>query len=147
MSLAVRLLVPKQRIGVAIVGFDNNDRILMLQHVFHPSTPWGLPGGWMNRDESPADCAHRELEEETGLSAELGPIVYVSKEKIPPHIGIAYMAKIQPGPITLSSEIIEAQWYGHDTIPEPVLPFTREAILAAASYPYQESVDMRELYE
>ena len=147
MGLAVRLLVPRQRIGVAIVGFETNGRILMLHHVFHPSAPWGLPGGWLDRDESPTDCAHRELKEETGLSVELGPIVYVSREEIPHHIGIVFLGRIQPGTITLSSEIIDKGWYSHDALPEPLQPFVREAIRAAVSYPYRDFALKRELHE
>ena len=69
MILAVHLIVPKQRIGVGLVVFDEQDRVLLLKHVFHPKTPWGLPGGWLGRDESPEQCALRELMEETGLTA------------------------------------------------------------------------------
>lgn len=134
LGLAVRLLVPRQRIGIAVVGFDDGGRILMLHHVYHPTVPWGLPGGWLDRGEIPAKCALRELREETGLSAVLGPVVHISRELVPPHIAIAYLARIQPGPVQLSSEIIEAEWYKYDALPEPVLPFVRKAISAAVSF-------------
>jgi hypothetical protein len=87
------------------------------------------------------------LEEETGLSAVLGPIVYVSRENIPPHVGIAYSATILPGEIILSSEILAAEWYYPDTLPEPILPFVRESISAAVSYPFQDDDFKRELNE
>ncbi len=138
MGLVVRILVPRQRVGVALVGFDEEGRILMLHHVYHPTVSWGVPGGWLNRGEAPAECALRELEEETGLSAVLGPIVHVSRENIPPHVGIAYTATIQPGEIRLNSEILAADWFYPDALPEPILPFVRESISAAASYPAQD---------
>lgn len=116
----------------------------MLHHVYHPTARWGLPGGWLNRGEAPADCALRELEEETSLSAILGPVVYVSQGRIPLHIGIAYAALIIPGEINLSSEILAADWYYPDTLPEPILPFVRESILAAVSYPVKDFVQKRE---
>jgi ADP-ribose pyrophosphatase YjhB (NUDIX family) len=144
MGLAVRLIVRKQRIGVALVGFDRDGRILMLNHVFHPVARWGVPGGWLNKGEAPARCALRELEEETGLSAVLGPVVHVSQESIPPHIGIAYAAKIEPGQLELSSEIIDADWFASDELPEPILPFVRNSIEAAISYPMKGFAAMRE---
>ena len=115
----------------------------MLNHVFHPVARWGVPGGWMNRGESPAECALRELREETGLTAKLGPVVHVSHESIPPHIGIAYAATIESGVIRLSSEILEANWYKHDELPKPILPFVQDAIDAAISYPDKSMNGMR----
>ena len=147
MGLAVRLFVPRQRVGVALVGFNGDGKILMLHHVYHPTARWGVPGGWLNRGESPSECALRELMEETGLSAELGPVVHVSHERIPPHIGIAYVAKIEPGTINLSSEILDAQWFSSDDLPEPILPFVQDSINAALAYPTEFGVDLRSLDE
>ena len=131
MGLGVRMTVPRHRTGVAIVGYSDEGQILMLRHVFHPFAPWGLPGGWLEKGEAPANCAIRELHEETGLSAELGPIVYSSFEAVPPHIGIAFMASINPARLELSTEIIDADWFAPTTLPEPLLPFVRKAINAA----------------
>jgi len=131
MGLGVRMTVPRHRTGVVIVGYSGEGQILMLRHVFHPFAPWGLPGGWLEKGEGPADCAIRELHEETGLSAELGPIVYSSFESVSAHIGIAFMARINSAPIQLSAEIIDAEWFEQSTLPEPLLPFVRSAINAA----------------
>lgn len=103
----------------------------MLRHVFHPYCPWGLPGGWLNRSESPAAGALRELVEETGLTADFGSVVYIASENHPPHIGIAFLASIQPGPITLSPEIIEATWFPITGLPHPLHSFTLDAINGA----------------
>ena len=131
LSLSVRIIVPRHRTGVLVVGYNDSGHILMLRHVFHPLTPWGLPGGWLEKGESPADCAKRELQEETGLSGKFGPIVYSSFESKPAHIGIAFMAQIDPGAVELSPEIIDAEWFGPASLPEPLLPFVRNAIDAA----------------
>ena len=147
MGPVVRIVVPKQRVGVALVGFGEDGRILMLHHVYHPEIRWGLPGGWLHRREAPAGGALRELKEETGLSAVLGPVIHISRESVAPHIGIAYMAKIQPGEIRLSSEILAAEWYFPDALPQPTLSFDRAAISAAVNYPVQEFVQKREWNE
>jgi 8-oxo-dGTP pyrophosphatase MutT (NUDIX family) len=133
MGLAVRVFVARHRAGVTLVCFDPDGRLLMLRHVFHPSTPWGLPGGWLEREESPADCALRELYEETGLRAELGPVVHLANESEPAHIGITYTARlISPKvDLALSGEILEAAWFFPDEMPERLLPATRQAIKAA----------------
>jgi ADP-ribose pyrophosphatase YjhB (NUDIX family) len=131
MGLAIRLIVPKHRMGIALVCLDSSGRVLLLRHVFHPTIPWGLPGGWLDRGESPADCALRELREETGLSADLGLVVHVSREHKPNHLVIAYGATIRSGSMTLSGEIIEAKWFWPDILPQPLFPFVEEAISAA----------------
>ena len=133
MLVTLRLLIPRQRIGVSIVALDEQERVLLLYHVFHPHVPWGLPGGWLNTDESPPDGALRELKEETGLTAVLGPVVHISREPNPSHIGIAFLAHIQPGSMKLSSEIMKAQWFPIDALPTPIFPFIREAVQAAAT--------------
>ena len=131
MGLGIRMTVPRHRTGVALVGFNSDGRILMLHHVFHPFAPWGLPGGWLEKGEAPADCAIRELREETGLTAELGPIIYTTYEPAPAHIGIAYLATINGDALELSGEIIDADWFEPTSLPDPLLPFVRNAIGAA----------------
>ena len=131
MVLGIRAIVARHRVGVALVAIDDQGRILLLHHVFHPYVPWDLPGGWLARGETPAACALRELKEETGLDASLGPVVHVARVETPPHLIVAYLADVQPGAMTLGPEIINADWFAPDDLPTPLLPFSREAIQAA----------------
>ena len=131
LGLAVRLIVPKHRTGVAVVCLDSAGKVLLLRHVFHPTKPWGLPGGWLNKGEAPKACALRELEEETGLKAELGSLLLVSRQGTPDHLVIAYGATIKSGSMNLSGEIIEAKWFWPRSMPQPIFPFVEEAVAAA----------------
>ena len=128
MTLGIRLIVPRQRTGVALVVFNRDNRLLLLKHVFHPATPWGLPGGWLHRHESPADCAQRELWEETGLTAVIGPPIQTAYQPVPGQIAIAYLGWADGEPKALSGEILEAKWVTMDNLPDNLYHFTREAI-------------------
>lgn len=133
MRWGIFMTVPKRRVGVGMVPLDDAGRVLLLRHVFHPHTPWGLPGGWLNRHEAPAAGVLRELREETGLTAVLGPVLLIEQGVDPSHLGIAYLGHVQPAPLTLSSEILAAAWFPPDQLPE-LLPFHRQAIETAVLY-------------
>ena len=132
MRVATKLIVPRQRVGVAVVAVNEAEEVFMLRHVYHPFWEWGLPGGWLKRNEAPTVGALRELREETGLTAVLGPAVSVVHDEATAHIGIAYLAQLQTGTIRLSHEIIEARWYPMTALPQPISRHTQLAIHAAA---------------
>jgi len=51
---AYRFFQPKFTIGVVGLVFNAQHEILLVEHVFHPKLPWGLPGGWV-KGELPTD--------------------------------------------------------------------------------------------
>lgn len=54
----------------AIIMRDN--RILFVKRKYEPRAgKWSLPAGFMEYDESPEECAVRELREETGLTGKI----------------------------------------------------------------------------
>lgn len=131
LAWAVQLIVPRQRVGVVAVVVDENGRFLMLKHVFHPHAPWGLPGGWLKRNEDPQVGVLREIKEETGLTAVIDSLLVLTHETQPSHIGIAYLAHAQATELTLSSEIIEGGWFDTDNLPAPMLTLHKTAVKTA----------------
>ena len=51
----------------ACAAVINNDRILMVYHKSLARCYWTLPGGGVDKDETPEQAAVREVKEETGL--------------------------------------------------------------------------------
>ncbi|CAL9351184.1 hypothetical protein SUDANB121_00480 [Nocardiopsis dassonvillei] len=51
--------------------------VLLVERPYRPDQPWGLPGGIIERDESPLAACRRELEEELGVRAAVRRLVAV----------------------------------------------------------------------
>lgn len=66
-SVAVRVVAPRNIVGVMGAIFNDSGQVLLVEHVFRPQQPWGLPGGWVERGEDPAYCLKRELVEELNM--------------------------------------------------------------------------------
>lgn len=69
-----------RRVAAYVLCRDDAGRILLTRFMLagHPdSGKWTMPGGGMEWGESPPETAQRELEEETGLHAEIGRVAGV----------------------------------------------------------------------
>ena len=64
-----------KRVVAALIFQD--DKILVCQRTRHQTMPlkWEFPGGKIEEGEQPRDALHRELEEELGIDAKIGPEV------------------------------------------------------------------------
>ena len=114
-------------LGAVGVVLNEAGEILLLEHVFHPHFPWGLPGGWVDRGESPADAVVRELREETGLAVRvLAPLV-VDLGIVPSHLDLAFLCRLEGGTVRLSDEILDLRWCDPADLPA-IFPAQRVAI-------------------
>ena len=51
-----------------------------------PDAAWSLPGGGLKPDESLAECARREVLEETGISVRVGRIAFLREWVVPKYV-------------------------------------------------------------
>ncbi len=120
-----RRLQGRFTVGAVGVLLDEQERVLLVEHVFHPSYPWGLPGGWVGRGELPQRAVEREFHEETDLTVKVIYPLEIWSRKWPNHVDMAFAVEsqivIQPDTIRLSSELLNYQWASRDNLP-PLLP-------------------------
>lgn len=57
--------LPTKRLAACVLLFDDDGRLLVLETTYRPE--WLVPGGIVERDESPWEGARRETREEIGL--------------------------------------------------------------------------------
>jgi 8-oxo-dGTP pyrophosphatase MutT (NUDIX family) len=120
----VRLVQPRFTAGVVGVLLDEpGERVLLVEHVFHATKPWGLPGGWINRGETPAQAVEREIYEETGLRVRaVRPLTVELGIEWRRHFDMVYLCELtgKPGPIRLSHELLDYRWTSCDALPSLV---------------------------
>ena len=122
LRLAVRLLTARRRVGVVAVLIDGRGRVLLARHVARPKRPWGLPGGWLAAREAPEAGLARELREELGIEARVGPLLLA--EQLDPSesggvdgLALAFACEVEGGaprsfePRSLAWELLEARWF------------------------------------
>lgn len=72
---------PQVRKAARVVLLDDRDRILLFrwedERLLDARSVWITPGGGLNPGESPEAGASRELREETGIEAPLGPCIWI----------------------------------------------------------------------
>lgn len=86
------------RVGVAVIIKDNDGKILIGRRLSkHGYNTWSIPGGHLEKFETPEMCAIRETEEETGIIIEsLKPDIFVNnffKETNKHYITLYFIAK------------------------------------------------------
>jgi 8-oxo-dGTP pyrophosphatase MutT (NUDIX family) len=88
-------------IGAGAVVLDPHDRILMIEQERAGKIEWEGPGGALEGNESPAECAVRETAEECGLTVRVDRVLRVSEyweDRRFVGVGFLYLAHPDPWP-------------------------------------------------
>lgn len=118
-TLVYRQTRPHYTAGVAAVILNEQEQVLVVEHVFHPEHPWGLPGGWVDRREALETAIAREMQEELQLNIEILMTLSVQiVPNYPNHIDIAYLC-VPLNPVgRLSTELLGHRWADLDDLPD-----------------------------
>jgi len=116
--LTIHLIEPHFTVSVGAIVQDDQNHILLLQHVFRAGSGWGVPGGFVSKGEQPEAALIRELKEETGLGLEDIRFSFARTIEGVNHVEIIFLAKAKGKAEVLSKEISNAEWFALDKLPE-----------------------------
>jgi len=120
-------------VTVAAMLFDDNERILLLEHVFRADEGWGVPGGFINKGESPEAALRRELREEINVEIEDVKILLCRTLGTLKQVEIYFRARVIGDPKPSSFEIKSAKWFALDQLPPDLSNDQRRLIERAMS--------------
>jgi ADP-ribose pyrophosphatase YjhB (NUDIX family) len=104
-------------VTTAVAIFDDQGRVLLLEHVFRPDSGWGLPGGFLSSGEQPEAGVRREIREEVGIELEEVELVFVRTLGRLRQVEIYFRAKASGIPQPRSFEIKRAAWFARNALP------------------------------
>jgi ADP-ribose pyrophosphatase YjhB (NUDIX family) len=110
-----KIIQPKFSMGVVGVVFNEDGQVLLAEHVFH-HIPWGLPGGWVDRNENPEQAVCREFQEEFQLNINVQKMIILEVTQNN-HIDIAYLCETNDQIGQLSPEILSYNWVDLNKLP------------------------------
>jgi len=111
----VRAAQRKFTVSVGAIILNEENRVLLLDHLLRPKFSWGIPGGFINASEQPVDAIKREIFEETGL--ELEDIQMFRVRTIYRHVEILYLARGRGTAEVKSREINALGWFAPEEMP------------------------------
>lgn len=123
---ALRIAVPRVSLGALALIQDANGRLLLAHHTYRRHA-WGLPGGFTCHGEDPAVGLAREIGEELGVPALIGPLAYAEREACGRHLTLYYRATLLAAPRVDGIELDALRY---------VAPAQASALLGRPSLPW-----------
>ena len=141
LKVGVKLFIRRHYVGAVGAIFNEAGQVLLVKHVFRPDYPWGLPGGWVEPGENPADAVQREVKEELNLQIEVKQLLFCELQggkadaSTPLGLGLGYYCRLATGesidqiPSTAGAfEVLGLEWVDPDQIKWNLVALQRKAI-------------------
>ncbi len=125
------MLSPTFTGGAVVAATRPDGRVLLVTHAY--AQGWGLPGGLLDRGETPAVTVRREVREEVGLDVDVAPHGVAVLTPNRRHFNFVFRAAICDDVAdevsSRTPEITGVGWFALDDLPD-LLDFT-DLLLAA----------------
>lgn len=108
----------KQSFTIGVFGIirDRENRILLCLR--NDYDLWNLPGGGLEKGETPWQGVIREVKEETGLDVEIIQLAGIYSKPEKDEIIFSFECKVIGGKITLNEEARDIQYFSFSKIPK-----------------------------
>jgi ADP-ribose pyrophosphatase YjhB (NUDIX family) len=124
-------------VAVGAFVFDAQGRVLLIERAKDPGKGlWTVPGGRLEPRETLAQAVAREVREETGLVAEVGPLVCVFERIADDYHFLDYLARPIGGNLVAGSDAKAARWVADDELDSLALTDGLVEVLARARGTY-----------
>ena len=105
---------PKHIVAVSGLISHSNGKILLIRS---PRRGWELPGGKVEEGENLIEALQREIQEEAGVTASIGPLVGIySNIRSPPKLMFGFLGDYVCGELSTSAESVETEWVARDSV-------------------------------
>ena len=108
-------------VPAAGVIITEEDKILLVKRRYDPfKGDWSLPAGFMEYEESPEECAIREIKEELNLDIKIKKLFNVYSGSDDPRTNavlIVYLGEVTGGKLKPGDDAEEARFFGKEKIP------------------------------
>ncbi len=124
--------------GAGCLFFDEQGQVLLVKPTYKAS--WEIPGGVVEKDESPKQCCQREVREELGLDQDIGHLLVVdyndgAGEKTESLMFVFYGGTLSPPQIESirlnRDELSEYRFFDAETLPVDMSVPLRNRVLQA----------------
>jgi ADP-ribose pyrophosphatase YjhB (NUDIX family) len=104
-------------VGVSAVILNEQNEVLLFEHTYRSPYAWGLPSGWLQRSEDPAQGIEREVYEESHLAVRITGILSITAARSVPRVDLVYQGTPAGGVFQPSDEVSAAQFFAQNALP------------------------------
>lgn len=112
----------KQSITVGVFGIIANEQDEVLLCHRNDYDLWNMPGGGLEKGETPWKCIVREVKEETGLDVVISRLMGIYSKPHKDEIVFVFVCAIVGGKLELNKEARALKYYALADIPKNTVP-------------------------